>query len=460
MTGFQSLRQQTCLKKYGVDSYSKTEDFKSKVIQSSQKRWGVDNPFQSEDIKSKIQNTMVERYNKSHPMLVPEIRNRWKETCFKIHGTYPWLTSESKEKVVATLQARYGVGNFSQAHIKALLPNLQSQEWWDKFSSIGSIILELESHLAISNIYIYINRYRPDLIGTGFIISKPHQQIIDFLNKHQIEHQVNTRSIIPPLELDIYIPSHSLAVEVNGVYWHSAKSIEEIPQVATRHQTKTLRCLEQGISLIQVTDIDVKDRFSKIEQLLAYRLLEHEGQEPKPIGARQCSVRILDTSQAKTFCIAYHFDGYANSQIKLGLFYLDELVAVMTFSRSRFGNSDWEVVRACSRKPIAGGVSKLIKHFMKTIMKPKETLSTYVNLSLGFTGNGYQQAGMSNIKTTEPGYVWIDNQGTVFSRYQMQPRNLSKRFEDYSGETENHFLFKKGFMKYYDSGNRVFLIEK
>ena len=45
-----------------------------------------------------------------------------------------------------------------------------------------------------------------------------------------------------PLELDIYIPSHNLAIEFDGLYWHS-----EIHKPSNYHLNKTELCEEHRI---------------------------------------------------------------------------------------------------------------------------------------------------------------------------------------------------------------------
>lgn len=52
--------------------------------------------------------------------------------------------------------------------------------------------------------------------------TQPERAISYILNNHGIEHEVHNRSIIKPKELDIWIPSKNIAIEVNGLFWHSS----------------------------------------------------------------------------------------------------------------------------------------------------------------------------------------------------------------------------------------------
>jgi hypothetical protein len=51
--------------------------------------------------------------------------------------------------------------------------------------------------------------------------SVPEQAVEALLKSLSVEYDRNSRSIISPKELDFYIPSKQIAIEVNGLYWHS-----------------------------------------------------------------------------------------------------------------------------------------------------------------------------------------------------------------------------------------------
>jgi very-short-patch-repair endonuclease len=55
---------------------------------------------------------------------------------------------------------------------------------------------------------------------------------------------MNSRSIIPPKELDIFFPDKKVAIEYNGDYWHAVNN--------SNHIEKIQLCADKGIKLIQV----------------------------------------------------------------------------------------------------------------------------------------------------------------------------------------------------------------
>jgi hypothetical protein len=51
-----------------------------------------------------------------------------------------------------------------------------------------------------------------------------------------------------PLELDIYLPEINLAIEYNGIYWHSA------PYQKYKDEQKIIQCQQKNINLLIITD--------------------------------------------------------------------------------------------------------------------------------------------------------------------------------------------------------------
>ncbi len=63
---------------------------------------------------------------------------------------------------------------------------------------------------------------------------------------------LNTRKIIHPYELDIYLPELNLAIEYNGTYWHSQEKGKSIDY----HLIKSLLCREKNIRLIHIYEFE------------------------------------------------------------------------------------------------------------------------------------------------------------------------------------------------------------
>ena len=90
----------------------------------------------------------------------------------------------------------------------------------------------------------------------GVRLSKPELEIQSLLDSLGIRYSSSDRSVIPPLELDIVIPEHNLAIEFNGLLWHSEKYGKD----RNYHSHKTNLCAEKGYRLIHIWEDDWRDR--------------------------------------------------------------------------------------------------------------------------------------------------------------------------------------------------------
>lgn len=72
------------------------------------------------------------------------------------------------------------------------------------------------------------------------------------------------RSIIAPMELDVYVPELKIGIEYDGDYWHS------LPNLKERDEKKTAVCKEKGITLIRILDSE----WNKDKETIKERLKE------------------------------------------------------------------------------------------------------------------------------------------------------------------------------------------
>ena len=212
----------------------------------------------------------------------------------------------------------------------------------------------------------------------------------------------NTRKLIPPYELDIYIPDKKLAIEFNGLYWHNDKN-----KPKNYHLEKSKLCEKVGIRLIHIYEWELEEpQWSKIKMVLNQAL----GNNPT-IYARNCEIREITNQEAKDFNNKNHLQGHRNAQITYGLFYQGELVQLMSFSKTRYNrnlksDNEWEIIRGCpgSNNIVIGGVSKLFKYFIK--MHNPNKIFSYCDFNK-FDGRSYEIIGMKCIGYTGPDKTWI-----------------------------------------------------
>jgi len=103
-------------------------------------------------------------------------------------------------------------------------------------------------------------------------VSKMEKSLLNFIQTllpiHSIEE--NTRNVIKPYELDIYIPDLNLAFEFNGTYWHSDSIIfaRTGMSAAEFHRMKTDMCAKLGIKLIHISEKQWTENNSQVLQMI------------------------------------------------------------------------------------------------------------------------------------------------------------------------------------------------
>lgn len=193
------------------------------------------------------------------------------------------------------------------------------------------------------------------------------------------------RTVLCPKELDIYIPSKKVAIEFNGVYWHSTKIVGR-----GYHREKRKNCDALGIRLISVSEQDWVDRRGQVESIIISALGGHFG---KRINARQCEIIEVDNRTYRDFMVSHHIQGYAHAPYKFGLVHpVHGLVSVMSFRQIKHGanNGWWDMVRYATSCNVRGGQSKLFSHASESLKMTQ--CQSFVDCDY-FTGNSYVNSG-------------------------------------------------------------------
>ena len=259
--------------------------------------------------------------------------------------------------------------------------------------------------------------------------------IKEILDRCNIEYFENIRSVLSSKkELDFYIPSHSLAIECNGLYWHSEVKIDD----KQYHLKKTEECKSLGIQLLQFFENEIGEKTEIVESMILSKL-----GLSKRIYARQCTIKDVDFNVYKDFTNKNHLQGFATAKIVKGLYYNDELICLISLSKPRFDGYevDYELVRFATKNgyTVVGGFSKLMKLF------ENNSIMSYANRRWSM-GNVYTTNGFKHIKNTNVGFFYYKHNVGVVSRY-ADRRPLNEVLND-------------GFIRIFDCGNMVFTKEK
>ena len=419
------------------------------------KKYGVDNVFQLESIKEKAKNTKIERYG-SETFTNPVKMMETKEMRYGDAGY------TNKEKATKTFQERYGADNYLQvinANHKAiqyqndkideferendctLVAKLVKQfgQGWYK-AHIVEPIIESSQRTYIRNCDIpTIEKYAMD----NHVSSINELEVVDFVKSilGDVLVETNTRKVIPPYELDIYIPEKGIAIEYNGVYYHC-----DDVKGKDYHLKKTERCEELGIRLIHIFETEWHEHKDICKSIIKSSLGVYDAR----VYARDCIIKEVSPSDAREFLEVNHIQGAVNSSYRLGLYYNSELVQIITIGKSRFKDDEVELLRMCSKLgwQVVGGFSRLMKN------QPYEELISYVD-RCKFSGVGYFSSGWAFISYTMPSYFYSNSNGkTTISRYQAQKHKLPKLLKVFDSQlTEAENMKNNNWFRVYDCGN-------
>ena len=289
--------------------------------------------------------------------------------------------------------------------------------------------------------------------------SKTEQAIAEYISfiydGKCIKHN---KDIISPYELDLYYPEKKIAIEFNGLYWHS----EQLGKDKYYHYNKFKLCKEKGIRLISIFEQDWLNKEHKVKQIIK-NIFNIES----IIYARKCTLKQLDYNIKSEFINNYHFDGDSvQGSIAYGLYYNNELVSCMTFGKLRGQNSlrndkaHYELVRFVTKSGlcVVGAVSKLFKHFIKEY-NPKYILCYSDNDF--FTGNVYNKLGfkLKSLGEKSIDYQWCKN-NYVLSRQQCMSFKLLQKYPQYKesniiGSKEKYIMEDLGYYRVYRCGNSI-----
>lgn len=286
--------------------------------------------------------------------------------------------------------------------------------------------------------------------------SAAEEELYEMVKKYggsDILFKNGNRKIIPPYELDIYIPSKKLAIEFDGLYWHSEFNGGKDRKY---HLMKTEKCEEIGIQLIHVFENEWNNK-RKITESRIKNLL---GVYDSTVYARNCEISEISPDVSRKFLNENHIQGACNSSVRVGLFKDGSLISLMTFSRPRFrkDGTEWEIVRFCNKTGyhIPGGASKLLKWFERKY-NPKNLIS-YADRRWS-NGKLYKALGFSLIGKSKPNYWYLKNTyDEPINRVRCQKHRLSKILDVFDNKLSEHENMRNnGYDRIFDCGNLVFM---
>lgn len=490
----------TCLERYGVTNPSQSEGVKKKKKDTFTSHYGDTSPIQLETTK----NTIKERYGTENVSQLEDIKRKKRETLIKHYGSYEVAKQEIYKSTAATKFERYGDPKYNNMP-KAISTCIERYGVTNPFNMPGvferglnkRLISDSYKKVAMKNIERSIKNH-DDIIdnkGGVYICKCPHpgcdkcegtfeisvgqyhgrkqcgtelctilkpigstlessqeQFVENILKEYDIEYIKHDRKVLDGLELDFYTPSHNLAIECNGIYWHS-----EIYKTNNYHYKKFFNCLSKGIQLITVWEDQVRRQPEIVKNMILSKLGIHTTR----LYARKCVIRECSKKDADTILIN-HMQGCGQSSIRIGLYYNNEIVSVMTFGKKRgcIGGTgtenEYELIRYCVKPgvQIVGGASKLMSYFISHFTPSKIVSFSSNDIS---TGELYKILKFKKVSTSMS-YWYVDKDWHRYHRYNFRKSELVRMGYNAS-KTEKQITAEMGLYKIWDSGQTRWELE-
>jgi len=385
-----------------ISCLNKSDYIKEKSREASMRKWGVPHQLQSKEFKQQLMDKNMEEFG------------------------YAWKigTPEMREKITDSVQEKYGVDNvFADETIKQKVRKTQEE----KYGGIGLSSPIIKEKVKETN----LRRYGVENVFASEEVVEVGDFIGEFTNVEK-----NTRKIIPPYELDLFIQDKKLAIEITGIYWHSTNS----GKPKERHLKKTLACDKLGIRLIHINEFEWKNKREICKSILLSALGIYE----TIINVNDCDIKEVSLSESSVFLDKNHIQGSISSSYQLGVYYKNELVQLATFNK----NDEYaELLRVCTKLNtfVIGGFDKVMK------TQPFPVVHYFVDKSK-FTCSEYTEHGWKVVGETMPSYVYYKGSECIDKQCEQNLMQLlGDKFN--SNETPEQNLVRNGYLQVYDCGS-------
>jgi len=406
---------------YGVDNIFKNLQY---IKECTIKKHGIEHISKLDSTKEKIRDTNISRYGVSTPILLDDSRS--------INQVI--LLNDFNEKY-SHLEITNNIGN-----------------------DIGIVCGECGIEYSIERAllyYRYENNINPCLhcVPKNEMKSIKEKQLSSYIKSLGIDINECDRDIVKSIELDVYIPSHGIGIEFNGLYWHS-----DLFKDGNFHLSKTIKCEDVGVKLIHIFE----DEWVYKTDIVKSRIKNMLGLSDIKIYGRNCDVRVVSTKDKTKFLNDNHIQGAVGSSVNLGLYYKDELVSIMVFGslRKNMGRKSidghYELLRFCNKldSNVIGGASKLLKYFISNY-SPCEIIS-YADRRWS-QGDLYVNLGFEFVKDGSPNYFYVVK-GKRINRFNFRKDVLVKEGYDIN-KSEREIMSNRKIYRIYDCGNKLYKLK-
>jgi len=337
-----------------------SQEVKDKIrdatIQGTLDKYGVENVFMIDSVKQKSKSTKFERYGNENYVNVDKI----KETFIKKYGVdNPHKDANIKSKIKETRFLKFK--EFCDKSLNVTCTNTIDDYNPSNDGHVYKFTCNVCNHMWESKRYI-----SPCPNCNVKYCSKIQEEIWDYIvNELGVTNaKLNDRDVLHIREIDILLPDISLAIEVNGNYWHSELNGKD----NNYHLEKLQMCLKNNLRLIQIFE----DEWFYKKDIVKNRLKYIINKEINQINVSDYEIKLISKPEKVNFLTKYHLKGNDTSSIFVGALKYGVLMAVMTFdyrTSKVLGKKDvkngYELVRFANIGAIDDIYTEILKFFVE-----------------------------------------------------------------------------------------------
>ena len=446
--------KKTNLERFGVEYSSQNKEIRDKQKKTCLEKYGTEYTFQSKEIQDKVKATNLERYGTEYYTNTNEFKEKVKHTNVEKYGVENvWSSEEIKDKIKKTMLERYGAENYrssKESTIRCRTNNYQIFKDRLKLKMI-ELLTPLEEYIFAKNLKFKCLKCNTEFTSTKRNIHKIHcpnyaiemssaeEKELYYYIKSIYNNEIiqNSRKIITPYEIDIYIPEKNLAIEYNGSYWHS-----DLYHEILYHQKKYLLCKNKNIKLIQVTDYHWINKNAIVKSIIKSNLNIFD----KIVNSNDCSIEEINQDAYSKFLVHNHIEGPIISDYRLGLLYQNELISVIGFSKK---SSFIHIDRFCNKINC-----NIIGSFKKFLDYSKfDEFVLHCNLNY-FNEHDYKY-NINESSIEKPNYFYWN-----FIDYIIDTNEIKFKIKYDESKTEYENMISNGYYRIYDAGNLKLIYKK
>lgn len=433
----------TSLENCGYTHHSKSENSKHKKKETNLELYGVENTFQRVDL---VQQGHISNYG-MHYNKTDEGRKRLSDNNAMRNSDVAYTSFLKRRQNMYSDNLEFM--NVLDTHDKTVFK--------DYINSLGlENRYEIANALKISNSFLNNLFRRNDMRDCYLYKSNRNSigqaEVLDYIKSiYQAEVIISDRTILKPKEIDIYIPEFNLAIEYNGIYYHS-----EIDggKDSSYHVGKTNGCESKGIQLLHIFESEWQD---SVKQTIWKSIISNKLKcNSEKYYARKCTIEQISSGVSREFLDNNHLSGFCGAEVHLGMYYNEKLISVLSYGKSRFKEDEYEIIRFASlmNSNVVGALGK----FMKLL---PDDIITYADRRISSILNSGYSNFFEKVEILHPNWYGYSKKDYELKHRLSYQKHILKTLFDYD-ETLNAFdnMVNNGYDRIWDSGNIKFSKKK